>query len=57
MRQSKKPMDVPSPPINPEIKPVEEPPIKAWPQKTPEIMPGKDTERTKAPGEIPVPPK
>ena len=52
-----KPMEVPFPPEKPEIKPTEEPPVKIWPVKTPEVIPGKEPERPKAPNEIPAPPE
>lgn len=50
-------MEVPFPAEKPEIKPTEEPPVKIWPVKTPEIIPGKDPERPKTPNEIPAPPE
>lgn len=57
MNQSEKPMEVPFPPGKPEIKPTEEPPVKIWPVKISEIIPGKDPERPKTPNEIPAPPE
>jgi hypothetical protein len=37
--------------------PPTEPPLKIWPVKTPEVIPGKDPEEPTAPNEIPAPPK
>jgi hypothetical protein len=48
-----KPVEVPVQPDKPEIKPKEEPPVRIWPEKAPEITPGKEPERPKAPNEIP----
>lgn len=56
MKKSKKPIEVPMPPENPEIKLAEEPPVTIWPMKTPEVIPGKDPGNPKAPNEVPAPP-
>ena len=50
---NEEPIEVPGRPEKPEIKPKEEPPVKIWPEKTPEIIPGKDPEEPKPPTEIP----
>ena len=57
MHQSKKRMDIPSPSEKPEIKPSEEPPVKIWPIKTPEVIPARVPERQNTPAESPAPPE
>lgn len=49
------PKEIPTSPDKPEVKPPEEVPTKTWPEKNPEIIPGKEPDWVKPPYEIPPP--